>query len=76
MINLFDDGRFLRVVAELPGTVEEKMSIDLEKKIVAISVTDSTTGKKIKKFIALPFEVQLEKKEIPEWNPESYLKKN
>jgi len=63
-INLFDEGKYLRVVAELPGTVEERMSIDLEKKIVAISATDTRSGKKFKKFITLPFEVRLEKKKF------------
>ena len=64
VISLFDDGKCLRVIAELPGTVEEKVSIDLEKTVVAISATDTGSGKKFKKCIALPFEVRLGKKKF------------
>jgi HSP20 family molecular chaperone IbpA len=64
VINLSDDGKYLRVIANLPGTAEEKVSIDLEKTLVAISVTDTGSGKKYKKCIAFPFEVRLEKKKF------------
>ena len=62
VISLFDDGKCLRVIAELLSTVEEKVSIDLEKTVVAISATDTGSGKKFKKCIALPFEVDWEKR--------------
>jgi HSP20 family molecular chaperone IbpA len=48
VITLFDDGNCLRVIAEPPGTVEEKVSIDLEKTVVALSATDTGSGKKFK----------------------------
>jgi HSP20 family molecular chaperone IbpA len=58
VITLFDDGNYLQVIAELPGRVEEKVSIDPEKTLVAISATDTGSRKKYKKSIALLFEVR------------------
>ncbi len=64
VINLSDHGRYLQIIAKLPGIAEENVSIDLEKTVVAISVTNTISGKKYKKCIALPFEVRLEKKKF------------
>ena len=59
---LTDEGKSFRVIAELPGITEEKILIDLEKHELAISATETGSGKKFRKVIALPISVRLEKK--------------
>jgi HSP20 family molecular chaperone IbpA len=59
---LMDEGKSLRVIAELPGITEEKILIDLEKHELAISATETGSGKKFRKVITLPVGVRLEKK--------------
>jgi HSP20 family molecular chaperone IbpA len=62
--NLLDEGKYFRVITELPGIAEEKICIDLEKTVLAISATEEGSGKKYKKLIALPFESRLDKKKF------------
>jgi len=62
--NLLDEGKYFRVITELPGISEEKIRIDLEKTVLAISATEAESGKKYKKMIELPFEVRLDKKKF------------
>ena len=59
---LLDEGKSLRVIAELPGITEEKILIDLEKHELAISATETGSRKKFRKVITLPVGVRLEKK--------------
>jgi HSP20 family molecular chaperone IbpA len=61
---LLDEGKSLRVIAELPGITEEKIFIDLEKHELAISATETGSRKKFRKVIALPIEVKVREKEI------------
>jgi HSP20 family molecular chaperone IbpA len=46
---LLDEGKSLRVIAELPGITEEKIFIDLEKHELAISATETGSIKKVQK---------------------------
>ena len=55
---LLDEGKSLRVIAELPGITEEKILIDLEKHELAISAPETGSRKKFRKVIALPIEVR------------------
>ena len=61
---LLDEGKSLRIIAELPGITEEKIFIDLEKHELAISATETGSDKKFRKVIVLPIEVRLGKKKF------------
>jgi len=52
---LLDEGRFLQILAELPGVQEETIRFDIEKATVTIAASDD--GKQLKKLIVLPCEV-------------------
>lgn len=74
--NLRDEGRFYCLTAELPGINEEKIFIDLEKSVLAISATDTGTGKKFRKLIRLPSEVRFGKKKFSDGVLNIILEKN
>ena len=62
---LLDEGKSLRVIAELPGITEEKILIDLgETRIGNFCTPETGSRKKFRKVIALPIEVRLEKKNV------------
>jgi HSP20 family molecular chaperone IbpA len=51
---LLDEGKFLHIIAKLPGITEEKIRIDLEKTTVTIAITGD--GKADKQVVHLPCE--------------------
>jgi HSP20 family molecular chaperone IbpA len=51
---LLDEGKFLRILTELPGVHEEMIRIDVEKATVTIAA--SNAGKQVKKLVTLPCE--------------------
>jgi HSP20 family molecular chaperone IbpA len=61
---LLDEGKYFRVIAEFPDICEERIQIDLENTMLAISATEPESGKKYKKIITLPLEVRLDKKKF------------
>ena len=73
---VFDDGKFLRILAELPGVAEEKIKIDLENTSTSITIAASDTGVQYKKVISIPCEVRFSKKRFSEGILELTLEKN
>ena len=61
---LLDEGKYFRVITEFPDVSEKRIHIDIENIILTISATESESGKKYKKIIALPLEVRLDKKKF------------
>ena len=61
-ITLLDDGKFLRVLAEMPGIPEEKIKINLDNSSTSITIVASDTVKEYKKVITIPREVSFSKK--------------
>jgi HSP20 family molecular chaperone IbpA len=72
-ITLQDEGKFLRIIAELPGISEEKIRIDLEKTSVTIVASD--TVKQFKKVITVPCEVRFSRKRFSDGILELILEK-
>jgi HSP20 family molecular chaperone IbpA len=58
--DLFDEGDYLRIIAELPGLSEEKIRITLEKTTLTISASEK--GRHYRKKILLPCDAILDKK--------------
>jgi HSP20 family molecular chaperone IbpA len=54
LTTLIDEGKFLRILTELPGVNEETIRFDIEKTTVTIAASDA--GKEVKKTIVLPCE--------------------
>ncbi len=73
---VFDEGKFLRILFELPGIAEEKIKIDLENTIPSITIDASDTSVLYKKVISLPCEVKFCKKRFSEGILELTLEKN
>jgi HSP20 family molecular chaperone IbpA len=73
---LLDTGKYFRVVAEFPDVSEESIQIDLENTMLAISAPEPESGKNIKKMIALPFKVRLDKKKFQNGILDLTLEKN
>jgi len=71
---LLDGGKFLQISAELPGVHEEMIRIDVEKTIVTIAASDA--GKRVKKMITLPCEVNFCMKRFSEGVLTLTLEKN
>jgi len=63
-ITLFDDGKFLRMLTELPVKVEENIRIDFEKSSGIIFASD--IGRLYKKMITVPYEIRFRKKHLPD----------
>ena len=73
---LLDEGKYFRVITEFPDVFEETIHIDLENTILTISATESGSGKKYKKIIALPLEVRLNNKKFQNGILDLTLEKN
>jgi len=61
---LIDEGKFLRILTELPGIAEEKIRIDLENSSTSITIVATDTVKEYKKVIVIPCEVRFRKKKF------------
>lgn len=70
---LLDEGKFLHIIAKLPGITEEKIRIDLEKTTVTISTTGD--GKADKQVVPLPCEAGFSSKRFSDGVLEIILEK-
>ena len=73
---LIDEGKFLRILTELPGIAEEKIRIDLENSSTSITIVASDTMKQYKKVIVIPCEVRFRKKKFSDGVLELTLEKS
>jgi len=73
---IIDDGKFLRIVTELPGISEERIKIDLENKSTSVTIYAMNTVKQYKTVITIPCEVRFSKKRFSEGVLELTLEKN
>jgi HSP20 family molecular chaperone IbpA len=73
---IIDDGKFLRILTELPGISEEKIKIDLENQSTLVTIVAMDTVKQFKKVITIPCEVRFSKKRFSEGVLELTLEKN
>jgi HSP20 family molecular chaperone IbpA len=73
---VIDDGKFLRILTELPGISEEKIKIALENKSTLITIHAMDTVKQYKKVITIPCEVRFSKKRFSDGILELILEKN
>ena len=71
-----DEGKFLRILTELPGIAEEKIKIDLENQSTSITIVASDTVFQYKKVITIPCEVRFSKKRFSNGVLELTLEKN
>jgi len=72
---VIDEGKFLRIVAELPGIVEEKIKIDLENRSTSVTIVAVNTVKQFKSVITIPCEVRFSKKRFSDGVLELTLEK-
>jgi HSP20 family molecular chaperone IbpA len=73
---LIDEGKFLRILTELPGIAEEKIKIDLENHTTSVTIVASDTVFQYKKVITIPCEVRFSKKRFSDGVLELTLEKN
>ena len=73
---LVDEGKFLRILTELPGIAEEKIRIDLENSSTSVTIVANDTWKQYKKVIVIPCEVRFSKKRFSDGVLELTLEKN
>jgi len=73
---LIDEGKFLRILTELPGIAEEKIKIDLENQSTSVTIVASDTVFQYKKVITIPCEVRFSKKRFLNGVLELTLEKN
>jgi len=59
VVDLFDEGTTIRVIAEMPGIDEEKIVIDLQGSTLVISASDKRRS--FQKEVSLPCEARLKK---------------
>lgn len=72
---VIDDGKFLRILTELPGIVEEKIKIDLENHSTSVTIVAVNTVKQYKRVINIPCEVSFSKKRFSDGVLELTLEK-
>jgi HSP20 family molecular chaperone IbpA len=72
---VIDEGKFLRIVAELPGIVEEKIKIDLENRSTSVTILAVNTVRQFKRVITIPCEVRFSKKRFSDGVLELTLEK-
>ena len=73
---LFDEGKFLRILTELPGISEEKIKIYLENSSTAVTIIASDSVKQYKKVITIPCKVRFSKKRFSDGVLELTLEKS
>jgi HSP20 family molecular chaperone IbpA len=73
---IIDEGKFLRIITELPGISEEKIRIDLENSSTSVTIVANNTVKQYKKVIAIPCNVSFSKKRFSDGVLEITLEKN
>lgn len=72
---VIDEGKFLRIVAELPGIAEEKIKIDLENHSTSVTIIAINTISQFKRVITVPWEVRFSKKRFTDGVLELTLEK-
>jgi HSP20 family molecular chaperone IbpA len=72
---VIDEGRFLRILTELPGIAEEKIKIDLENHSTSVTIVAVNTVKEFKRVITIPCEVRFTKKRFSDGILEITLEK-
>jgi len=75
-ISLVDDGKFFRIITELPGIAEEKIKIDLENHSTSVTIIASDSAFQYKKVISIPCEVRFSKKRFSDGVLELTLEKD
>jgi HSP20 family molecular chaperone IbpA len=73
---VIDEGKFLRILTELPGIEEQKIKIDLENSSTSVTIVAVNTVKQFKKVITIPCEVRFSKKRFSDGVLELTLEKN
>jgi len=73
---LLDEGKFFRILVQLPGIAEEKIKIDLEDNATTVIIVASGDEIHYEKVITLPLEVRFSKKRFSEGVLELTLEKN
>ena len=72
---LLDEGKYFRIITELPGIAEERIKIDLESSPAAVIIVASDTAKHYKKVISLPCGVRFSRKRFSDGVLELILEK-
>ena len=72
---VIDEGRFLRILTELPDIAEEKIKIDLENHSTSVTIVAVNTVKEFKRVITIPCEVRFTKKRFSDGILEITLEK-
>jgi HSP20 family molecular chaperone IbpA len=72
---LLDEGKYLRIITELPGIAEERIKIDLENSPAAVIIVASDAVKNFKKVIVLPCGVRFSRKRFSDGVLELILEK-
>ena len=72
---LLDDGKFLRILTELPGIAEERIRVDLENSSTQVTIVAADTVMQYKKVITIPCDVKFSKKRFSEGVLELTLEK-
>jgi HSP20 family molecular chaperone IbpA len=75
-VTILDEGKFLRILTELPGVAEEKIKIDLENTSTSVTIVATDTVIQYKKVITIPCEVKFTKKRFSDGVLELILEKN
>jgi HSP20 family molecular chaperone IbpA len=75
-VTILDEGKFLRILTELPGVAEEKIKINLENTSTSVTIVATDTVVKYKKVITIPCEVKFSKKRFSDGVLEIVLEKN
>jgi HSP20 family molecular chaperone IbpA len=73
---VIDEGKFVRILTELPDIAEEKIKIDLENHSTSVTIVAVNTVKLFKKVITIPCEVRFSKKRFSDGILEITLEKN
>jgi HSP20 family molecular chaperone IbpA len=69
---LLDEGKFLHIIAKIPGITEEKIRIDLEKTTITITTDDGNADQQV---VSLPCEAGLSSKRFSDGVLEIILEK-
>jgi len=72
---VIEEGRFFRILTELPDIAEEKIKIDLENHATSVTIVAVNTVKEFKKVITIPCEVRFTKKRFSDGILEITLEK-
>lgn len=72
---VIDEGKYLRILAELPGIAEERIKIDLENQSTSVTIVAVNTVKQFKSVITIPCEVRFNKKRFSDGVLELTLEK-